>query len=190
MLFFDARRRETLSELSTLMSAFSSAVDASCVYVVVCAKCEPRERVVSEDDGCAFAKSINAMYTEFSAATMSQHDTMRLFDTVLEAVVVHIDESKRRAALAVPADNNGSSDVNSGSTRRHATVNALSCFAMTLRSMFVCTACVAPAAQQQQQRTRAAAATAGIKQYIARECPCFECNKVPARAPSALRAAH
>jgi len=193
MLFFDARRRETLAELSALMVAFKDAVSASCVYVVVCAKCEPRERVVSEEEGCAFAKSINAMYTEFSAATMNQHDTIRLFDTVLETVVVHIDEAARRTAAKTAATDSSTSAHNRSS---NTSTSALSCFAMTLRTMFLCSACAAPSQtpQQPQQRT-ASTVAAGVKQYIARECPCFECNKIPLRASTstrlaALQAAH
>jgi len=202
MLFFDAKRRSTLSELSNILDTLKGVVSTNCMYVVVCAKCEAAaDREVSEEEGVQFAKSLNAMYFEYSAVTMTQHDTIQLFDSVLESLVTHIDSLTVRPQVT-PLTINNNNNTNTATNNNNSNMSrfaTMGCIMMTLRTMFVCTTCVtAPTTTSTTTPSTSTSPTTArsVKRYIARECPCFDCGKLPAvlrarqSAAASLRVVH
>jgi len=201
MLFFDAKRRSTLSELSNILDTLKGVVSTNCMYVVVCAKCEAAaDREVSEEEGVQFAKSLNAMYFEYSAVTMTQHDTIQLFDSVLESLVTHIDSlTVRPQVTPLTINNNNTNTATNNNNSNRSRFATMGCIMMTLRTMFVCTTCVtAPTTTSTTTPSTSTSPTTArsVKRYIARECPCFDCGKLPAvlrarqSAAASLRVVH
>jgi small GTP-binding protein len=101
ILMFDATRRETFSALDSWVQFAATAANKSrLATLVVATHADDTQRVVSDDEGRAFAAARGFTYAEFDARTMRQHDALLLVESLLKRLIDD-DTDRQRLAVAV-----------------------------------------------------------------------------------------